>query len=530
MKNTMFNSRLTVMAATMISSLFLLTGCEKEAEETTLPEGAMKISTEASQINDGTKTTVNDLLVNWQDGDRVNVNGNELPVAISDGTPYLMNVDNSTAMYAGFPASIMSISGNIATINYPATYEYETAGGVQKLDLPMVAYADAESNELHFVHANSTIEVRVKNSFSSTFTVDSITLISSDIAISGQASINTQNILSSTFPSPTEANKKVTMTFGSGLAVSSGAIKKVQIPVFPDLRNVGTTLTVRIAGRPASTIALNNGKVDAAARFVYINSASVNLTPAKVLPAPCTMSATVLAMKKFYPTFSVSSTKKVYFSKGNLQYIASSNTWQFASTQTEVIGASNSNISDSYSSPIDLFGWGTGINPTNTSTDNSDYSTFNEWGDRILYGSTSWRTMTLTEWEYLLSSRGGNMFAKVIIDGSKRGVIIFPDNYTPSVSFSNINNATSDYTSVSSSEWTNLEAGGCIFLPATGARTGIGMTGSTSTQGNYWTRTDYNTNFSRCVNFYTSYFRFGNSGTNNNRSQGNAVRLVQDAN
>lgn len=530
MKNTMFNSRLTVLAATMISSLLLLTGCEKEVENAALPEGAMKISAEASQTNDGTKTTVNNLLVNWQDGDAVNFNGNEIPVAISDGIPYLMNVDNSAAMYAGFPAGIMSVSGSAISINYPNTYEYETSGGLQKLDLPMVAYAAAGSNELYFRHANSTIEVRVKNNFGTTYILDSITLVSSDHAISGTATLNPQT-LEVTYPSATEANKKVSMTFGSGLSISNGTIQKVQIPVVPAVIGEYTTnLTIRIAGRPASTIAFNNGKVDAAVRFVYVNSATIRPTRAKVLPAPCTMNTSVLAMKKIYPTFSVSSTKKVYFSKGNLQYIASSNTWQFASAQTEVIGAANSNISGSYSSPIDLFGWGTGTNPTNTSTDNSDYSTFNEWGDRTLYGSTSWRTMTLTEWEYLLSSRGGNMFAKVIIDGSKRGVIIFPDNYTPSVSFSNINNATSDYTSVSSSEWTNLEAGGCIFLPATGARTGIGMTGSTSTQGNYWTRTDYNSNFSRCVNFYTSYFRFGNSGTNNNRSQGNAVRLVQDAN
>lgn len=57
--------------------------------------------------------------------------------------------------------------------------------------------------------------------------------------------------------------------------------------------------------------------------------------------------------------FSVSATKKVYFSKGNLQYQASTNTWRFATNQWDRIGSGNSSISSSYSGWIDLFGWGT---------------------------------------------------------------------------------------------------------------------------------------------------------------------------
>lgn len=526
MKNTMFNSRLTVLAATMISSLLLLTGCEKEVENAALPEGAMKISAEASQTNDGTKTTVNNLLVNWQDGDAVNFNGNEIPVAISDGIPYLMNVDNSAAMYAGFPAGIMSVSGSAISINYPNTYEYETSGGLQKLDLPMVAYAAAGSNELYFRHANSTIEVRVKNNFGTTYILDSITLVSSDHAISGTATLNPQT-LEVTYPSATEANKKVSMTFGSGLSISNGTIQKVQIPVVPAVIGEYTTnLTIRIAGRPASTIAFNNGKVDAAVRFVYVNSATIRPTRAKVLPAPCTMNTSVLAMKKIYPTFSVSSTKKVYFSKGNLQYIASSNTWQFASTQTEVIGNANSNISASYSSPIDLFGWGTGTNPTDTSTDNANYSTFNDWGTRTLYGSTTWRTLSYNEWTYLLGTRDGNRFAKAIIN-SKYGVILFPDNYSPSITISNINNEGANFVNISTSNWTKLESDGCIFLPTSGFRNGTTIT-NVASAGYYWTSTSTNDTYSRRIvfnniSFYSSYY----SG---NKHNGNAVRLVQDAN
>lgn len=52
--------------------------------------------------------------------------------------------------------------------------------------------------------------------------------------------------------------------------------------------------------------------------------------------------------------FSVSPTNKVYFSKGNLQYQASTNSWRFAERQWNYIGETNQNISDSYDGWIDL--------------------------------------------------------------------------------------------------------------------------------------------------------------------------------
>ncbi|MBQ3676229.1 MAG: hypothetical protein II926_02525, partial [Bacteroidales bacterium] len=47
--------------------------------------------------------------------------------------------------------------------------------------------------------------------------------------------------------------------------------------------------------------------------------------------------------------FSVSADKKVYFSKGNLQYQASTGTWRFAENQYDIIGEDNANISSTYS-------------------------------------------------------------------------------------------------------------------------------------------------------------------------------------
>ena len=70
--------------------------------------------------------------------------------------------------------------------------------------------------------------------------------------------------------------------------------------------------------------------------------------------------------------FSVSATQRVYFSQGNLQYQASTDTWRFAEHQYDYVGSDNRSISSTYSGWIDLFGWGTGSNPTLSSQNNED--------------------------------------------------------------------------------------------------------------------------------------------------------------
>ena len=63
---------------------------------------------------------------------------------------------------------------------------------------------------------------------------------------------------------------------------------------------------------------------------------------------------------------------QIVFSKGNLQYHCTNHVWQFATNQYDMIGDDNANISDSYDGWIDLFGYGTGNNPTLVSTSYGD--------------------------------------------------------------------------------------------------------------------------------------------------------------
>ena len=79
--------------------------------------------------------------------------------------------------------------------------------------------------------------------------------------------------------------------------------------------------------------------------------------------------------------FSVSPIKKVIIAPGNLQYNAvSKGSWRFAEHQYDIIGNNNTHISSEYNGWIDLFGWGTGNAPINTSINADDYGEWNEWG------------------------------------------------------------------------------------------------------------------------------------------------------
>ena len=239
--------------------------------------------------------------------------------------------------------------------------------------------------------------------------------------------------------------------------------------------------------------------------------------------------------------FSVSDTRKVTFSKGNLQYQASTNTWRFAELQYDYIGAANDNISDTYSGWIDLFGWGTGNAPTKTSTSDIDYSSFIDWGrNPISNGGNEaglWRTLSSAEWGYLFNDRKDNakLYGMGTIAGIS-GMILLPDNWEnvkPSgVSFlsyseGNANDHFSDNT-YTAKQWQKMEDAGAVFLPAAGDRnsTSVGNTSvfNIGSSGYYWSSTQYDS-----YSAYRLYFNTSNlypQGTNE-RYFAFSVRLVQ---
>lgn len=273
--------------------------------------------------------------------------------------------------------------------------------------------------------------------------------------------------------------------------------------------------------------------------------------------------------------FSVSETTRVFFSQGNLQYQASTDTWRFAEHQWNYVGgtdyygehygnvngSSNNEISSEYSGWIDLFGWGTsGWNNGNLYYQPYDYAYYEDSHNGYGYGPTDgsnytydltgqysnadwgvynaisnggnqsglWRTLSMIEWNYVFYYRNtpsGIRYAKAHVNDVK-GVILLPDDWNSSVfTLNNYNQAASDFNSnvISATEWIVLEENGAVFLPAIGIRHGV-LFGLESAL--YWSAS--------CIisaNAYLLCIGDPNIGLaiGPNRYAGLSVRLVQNA-
>lgn len=248
--------------------------------------------------------------------------------------------------------------------------------------------------------------------------------------------------------------------------------------------------------------------------------------------------------------FSVREDKKVQFSQGNLQYQASTKTWRFAEKQYDFVGDENANISSDYSGWIDLFAWGTGRNPTQSSMERTDYVVYDEWGNNAISNGGNktklWKTLDTFEWKYLFyyRSNAGKLFGLGNVNGVN-GTILLPDNwvlpegvtFTPSrekgliddkdnegndiMYNSNEDNYTHNIYTIQ--QWELMESAGAVFLPAAGCRFGKYMD-FVGTGGSYWSMTaggDYKS-------YYFSYNGFGLSTQSYyDRCTGRSVRLVR---
>lgn len=232
--------------------------------------------------------------------------------------------------------------------------------------------------------------------------------------------------------------------------------------------------------------------------------------------------------------FSVSVNKKVNFSQGNLQYQASTNTWRFAENQYDVIGIWNKKISSNYNEWIDLFGWGTGEEPTKITSDIYAYSVFSDWGKNEISNGhdKSWCTLTQSEWDYLINTRNtkpGVRYAKAKVN-SVNGMILLPDDWDSNLYIINqYNNKSAHFDSnfISLDDWNGfLESNGAVFLPAAGCRNETSVE-SIGDKGYYWSSTP-NTASNSSYYLLISDRRMDASEHNYN-SRGRSVRLVCNA-
>jgi uncharacterized protein YjdB len=285
--------------------------------------------------------------------------------------------------------------------------------------------------------------------------------------------------------------------------------------------------------------------------------------------ATCAVTVTVTIDGLLAGKFSVSATKQVYFSKGNLQAViagldpADSNnkcytasTWKFAENQYDCIGDAAGNTSFATTTTVDLFGW-VGASATyntyglctKTPAYNDYYGTAysealkTDWGKLAISngGNTAnygWRTLTMDEWEYLFKTRtastingiANGRFAKATVAG-KAGIILFPDSYTHPTGVTNpnsmsVNDPGAGYSLniYDATDWGKMQTAGAVFLPAAGKREGTTIY-SAGLVGLYWSSTVKDDTFSKYLDFGGSGIYYPSSG----RFLGMSVRLVMNA-
>ena len=275
--------------------------------------------------------------------------------------------------------------------------------------------------------------------------------------------------------------------------------------------------------------------------------------------------------------FSVSETQQVWFSKGNLQYKASTNTWRFANNQYDYVGGtdfnnsvtygnvyengiqcSNNQIASNYSGWIDLFCWGTsGYNHGAHSY--QPYSSLNviewfyayglysynlydqtgqaDWGYNAISNGGNvenrWRTLKIDEWDYLINTRvtnSGIRHAKAIVNNIN-GIVLLPDNWNGNIYLLTNTNSTTmtnyDDNIISLTDWVNyFENNGAIFLPAGGRRINVDYHIYDNLYWtSYWSSEVVD---EQHINVLDFTYQSTSISQYCSRNTGNMVRLVQD--
>ena len=250
---------------------------------------------------------------------------------------------------------------------------------------------------------------------------------------------------------------------------------------------------------------------------VNINDKAISLNKGRgwiALPVGTKVTSEVLSLNdkevtaaKIYSVyrkaFSVSASKKVHFSVGNLQYNLSTKNWRFAPNQYDKCFLKRFYVGEDYREIpknanveeyglcaegwTDLFGWGRWIKDQDPGTtplnDDNYFSSINKEGD-LLVGEAAigpdWNTLEINEWAYLLYYRenADQKYGAATVCGVN-GVVIFPDDWKAPDGISFTPGMASTYGSAYYGEnnkydadtWNKMESAGAVFLPVTGILT-----------------------------------------------------------
>lgn len=472
----------------------LFTGCKKDPIDR---EGGITLNATLERVGGpDSKMYIgnNDIPHFFASGETVNVNGAECSIVGSgtgdDARYSIPGVAPQTdgKYYAVYPASIVvapeeatrdntyseTTDGAVqCNIHFPHVQNYVEEEGKQKLDLPVGAVITDNSRVLRFYNLCSLVEVTY-NPQGQTVKLTSIevTAINKGLWGDGVATLS-------------DTSSKLAFTY-------NGRNSRVVLDIPNKTFSTSTTFYVIVPPYDGNTEFSVKLRFDDGHSSVTKTKASVNLPRNSIVAL--TSNDTPEEDTEISGYFSISSSCKVVFSRGNLQHRGdpwvvtdgtrgTTPTWFFADNQYDFYGTNNLASQTSYtesevlSQTVDLFcmscrGNGVsssfvahgsnaqvipepsyGLRAPDALIDNN-YSSyldawtvdFADWGELQISGDApkTWFTLNSTEWNYLLNQRvgenGRNLRANVQITGVQnhpagntttiKGFMLFPDDWT----------------------------------------------------------------------------------------------------
>jgi len=441
--------------------------------------------------NDATKTTLaNGTKVNWESNDEVKMiyaNSDEsssFPV-IYQATPGAnattatlsikagesLDPQGTKLLYAVYPASFI-YDTDIQGWTIPATQMYEGDGKLT--NVPMIYYnlnnstTPIPTTSLSFKNVNAVLAITVP--YSELTSVKSIT-VSSNMVMNGGATYdgNKGNLYIKSGPFLTEENGKITLDCytkaGQNVAIPNGGSKTFYIAIPP--MNSSLSSSYR---QNDSYSYLQFDVTDGTIIKTMKTKDGVGISVERNKIYPITFAGTQTQTITADPNllageFSVSPTKKVNFTKGNLWCNTTTTpvTWAFETNQYNC----PNNMSNDH---VWSFYWTTTAETSyalNYTLWNSASTTDQFWLDGsdaahrlTVQGTSDLYVLSKDEWLYLFGSRtNAKSLYKcgVTINGVSNYLVIAPDNYTGSID-----------TSYSLSAWATAEALGLVCLPPAG--------------------------------------------------------------
>ena len=542
---------------TLALAMLLVSACDKSEianDENAEKKGfALPVTVNVTREgDDATKATFNDgtKKLSFSAGDKLLVRGNDNSASGAGRFAGLLDYDASEKKFSGTIYTENSYSGTADDLFTAATANWVGAAlfpnGYDTYEfLSLSGSGYSTSYSMSYNKAIAATKAAAVEQFS----LETAKTYSSGFALSPENAI-----LNFTITGLTDGEKAVTLMNGTK-SMFTGSVT-------PSSGTAAFALGARIKDSSDWPVNLKNVILTIGGTDIDITDANNNLAAGKIY------NITRSAVDPNAPLpgiFSISAGQTVQFSKGNLQYQASTDTWRFAEHQYDYVGnAAGNNTSsdrDTQSGWIDLFGWGTSgktfasgygtaYQPWTTSTTNNQYGPTDgtsgltgdyangDWGVNM---GTGWRTLTSGEWSYLFNTRttGGTVFgttqaryteATINTDGTGvNGIILFPDGVgiaSDEVTTAGaVNNGSSWATKCTTAQWAALESKGCVFLPAAGYRSSGTSVTSAGSVGVYWSSTPNGSNNAYALNFMSNSVIPVASG---GRRYAGPVRLVQE--